>query len=236
MAGGMRSARALGVVAVGAVLLLAMPTLTSTITSSSIPGASAAAKRASRPEQLLPAPFIAEKTVRVDLDLDGDLDAVVVGVDGVVPAPETMEEVDGEGERVLLFATKDASGFRQVGLGRNALLCRRCGGAFWGVIPAPFEISVTKNVVVVTQEAGSRELTNWTHRYRIQNGLIRLIGTDRVTADRLSGSVVSVSTNLLTGLTVTTVDGEVDPSLNNPTAGRKAGKPRVVAVETVKIS
>ena len=232
----MRSARAFAAVAVGASLVLAISTIASMMTSSLIPGANAVAKRASRPEQLLPSPFIAEKTVRVDLDLDGDLDAVVVGVDGVVPAPETMGEVDGEGERVLMFATRDASGFRQVGLGRNAILCRRCGGAFWGVIPAPVEISVTKNVVVVTQEAGSRELTNWTHRYRLQNGVVRLIGTDRVTADRLNGSVVSVSTNLLTGLTVTTVDGEVDPSLDNPKAGRKIGKPRVVAVEAVEIS
>jgi hypothetical protein len=218
----------------GAVLLGAFLVLPPFATA--MPGATAVVKRASRPEQLLPSRFIAEKTVRVDLDLDGDLDAVVVGVDGVVPAPDTMEEGDGEGERVLLFATKDASGFRQVGLGRNALLCRRCGGAFWGVVPAPFEISVSKNVVVVTQEAGSRELTSWTHRYRLQSGVVRLIGTDRVTADRLNGSVVSVSTNLLTGLTITTVDGDVDPSSENPKAGRKVGKPRVVALESVEIS
>lgn len=215
--------------AVAGISLLFMMVLT-------LPRSNAAAASASTPEQLLPSPFRSERVVRVDLDRDGDLDAVVVGVDGVVPAPQTMEAEDGEGARVLLFARKDEGGFRRIGLGRRAVLCRRCGGAFWGVVPAPVEMTVSKNVVIVTQEAGSRELTSWTHRYRLQGGVIRLIGTDRVTADRLSGSVVSVSTNLLTGVTLTTVEGELDPTLSNPTPGRKVGKPRVVALESVEIS
>ena len=195
----------------------------------------AATKAESQAARLLPAPFVVEKTVRVDLDADGDLDLVIVGVDGPVPAPESFDDDSSDGNRVLLFARKDPDGYRRVGLGRGALECRRCGGAFWGVSPAPIDITVAKNVVNIEQSAGSRELTTWIHRYRLESGKVRLIGVDVSTTDRLNGATVSISRNYLTGLTVTEIDGTPDPADKPPKAGRVKGKPKVINVEAVEL-
>ena len=85
----------------------------------------------------------------------------------------------------------------------------------------------------MTQVAGSREITDWTHRYRIEASRVRLIGTDRAVTDRLSGSVVSTSTNLLRGVTVTTVRGEPETPAK---PGRTVAKPRTVYLEFVVLS
>ncbi len=154
---------------------------------------------ASRPERLLPAPFRLEQRLDVDLDKDGDLDAALVGVDGPVPAPETMDGSDSEGERILLVARRDRDGWRTAGTGRSALMCRRCGGRLLG------RGRRADRAVGVTQrprgraDAGSRELTDWTHAtassaagaaHRCRHRPHR----------RLGPSVVTQSTkNLLTG-------------------------------------
>jgi hypothetical protein len=202
---------------------------TATVTSAATTKAESLASR------LLPSPFVVEESVKVDLDLDGDLDMVIVGVDGPVPAPEDFEADGTDGNRVLLFARKDRDGYRRVGLGRGALECRRCGGAFWGVVPAPIDITVAKNVVTVEQSAGSREVTSWIHRYRLESGKVRLIGADRTTIDRLNGATISVSTNYLTGVTITAIEGDPDPADNPPKPGRVKGKPKVIAVESVEL-
>ncbi len=176
-----------------------------------------------------------EQSVKVDLDLDGDQDVVIVGVDGPVPAPEDFEADETDGNRVLLFARKDSDGYRRVGLGRGALECRRCGGAFWGVVPAPIDITVAKNVVTIEQSAGSRELTTWIHRYRLESGKVRLIGADTSMTDRLNGATIAISTNYLTGVTITEIDGDPDPADNPPKAGRVKGKSKVITVESVEL-
>ena len=197
--------------------------------------AGAATTNESQASRLLSAPFVVEKSVKVDFDSDGDLDVVIVGVDGPVPAPEDFEADGTDGNRVLLFARKDPGGYRRVGLGRGALQCRRCGGAFWGAIPAPVDITVAKNVVSIEQSAGSREVRTWIHRYRFEGGRVRLIGVDESTTDRLNGATVSVSRNYLTGLTITTIEGTPDPADNPPKAGRVKGRPKVVTVESVEL-
>ena len=195
----------------------------------------AVSRPAPTPQSRLPVPFAAEQTLQIDLDRDGDLDAVVVGGDSVVPVPETLEADDPDGNRVLLVTVRDRDGYRRVGLGRGALMCRRCGGAFWGVVPATIDVSASKNVIVVKQTAGSRELTDWTHRYRLEKGRVRLIGLDWSVVDRLTGSSVTVSTNYLTGLTITAVEGTPDPSLKSQKPGRKQGKPSVMYLESVEL-
>jgi hypothetical protein len=58
----------------------------------------------------------------------------------------------------------------------------------------------------VGQEHGSRDLTNLTYRFRYetQTGKIALIGFDLGDADRLTATLVSESTNYLTGVRITT--------------------------------
>jgi hypothetical protein len=112
-------------------------------------------------------------------------------------------------------------------------LCRRCGGAFWGTIPAAVNISLAKGVFVVAQEAGAREVQRWTHRYRIERGRVRLIGLDFTEVDRGSAGSYTTSTNYLTGKTITTIEGDIEGA---PQAGTTKGKPRTIFLENVDLA
>ncbi len=163
-----------------------------------------AASAVSDPESLMPRQYVVEQLIEGDLDKDGDLDVVMVGVDG----PAELEELtpdDGDGNRVLVVAQKGPSGYTAVGVGYDALMCRACGGAFWGVSPAPIELKISKGVLIVDQSAGSREVQNWTHRYRIEKNKVRLIGLDSNVYDRANGDGSTSSTNYVTGTTITTI-------------------------------
>ena len=84
--------------------------------------------------------------------------------------------------------------------------CTRCGGAFYGVVEAPANVSIEKGVVVVEQDHGSRDLTDTTYRFRYDPATQRfvLIGFDFSDVDRLTASGVTESTNYLTGIRITT--------------------------------
>lgn len=192
----------------------------------------AAGTAVKEPTKLLPRPYALEYSQRVDLDGDGDLDLAMVGIDGPVPAPTDTTEKFVEGNRILVIARKDTDGWRIAGTSTTALICRSCGGAFWGVIGAPVEMSASRNTLVIAQSAGSREVTDWTHRYRIDKGGVRLIGLDRSMVDRATGGSVTESTNYLTGTRIVTVDGDVE---NPPKAGTTRGRPRVIYVERVTV-
>jgi hypothetical protein len=229
---------------VAALLLVALPI-------AQAPSGAAQPTASVRAEALLPSPFKVEYRETADLDGDGDLDVVIVGVDGDVPAPEESGPDDGEGDRVLLFARKDPDGYRRLGLGKTAVMCRRCGGAFWGGIPAPIDLTVAKpsgsktvpktksassktsSSIVVEQTAGAREVTTWVHRYRFEQGRVRLIGVDVTLVDRATGGSWTTSTNELTGITITTVSGDVD---NAPKAGTSKRAPRFVSVDAVDLT
>ena len=184
------------------------------------------------PAKLLPRPYALEYSKRVDLDGDGDLDLAMVGINGPVPAPTDVTETFVEGDRILVIARKDSDGWRIAGRSTTAVTCRSCGGAFWGVVGAPVELSASRNTLVVAQSAGSREVTDWTHRYRLEKGGVRLIGVDRSVVDRATGGSMKESTNYLTGTRIVTVDGDVE---NPPKAGTTRGKPRVIYVERVTV-
>lgn len=196
------------------------------------PGANGAAKASATAAGVVPKPYKVENQVKVDLDGDGDLDVAMVAVDGPVPLKEIDPNSDSEGNRLLVIARKDSDGYRLVGKGANALMCRTCGGAFWGIVPAPIELTAKKNTLVVFQEAGSREMSDYTHRYRIEKDRVRLIGSDIGYRDRGDGSNYQVSTNYLTGLSITTVDGTPEGA---PKAGTVKGKPSVVYLENVEL-
>jgi hypothetical protein len=181
-------------------------------------------------EAWLRSPFQLESKYTVDIDADGDADEVLVGVDGPAVASSSIPE--GDENRVLLVARKDKDGYRPLGTGLKALLCRRCGGAFnVGAIP-PIDFAATKSGFVITQSAGSNEITEWTHRYRLEKNRIRLIGVDIAETDRNVGSTVIRSTNLLTGVTKTTVEGKPTKKVK---VGSVKGKPRTVYLEGVTL-
>lgn len=212
-----RKARVLAVVAAASATLSGIPT-------------AQAASTASTPDSLMPRQYVVEKRVEGDLDKDGDIDVVMVGVDGPAEIQELTEDA-GEGSRVLIVAQKGPTGYKSVGVSYDALMCRACGGAFWGIAPAPIDIQIAKGVLIVEQSAGSREVQAWKHRYRIEKNKVRLIGLDSELYDRATGDGTSTSTNYLTGATITMVTkAEV--------AGKpktKKGAPKTILLEKVTL-
>ena len=213
-----------------AVVVLAVSSLILASPANSVSAASGT--KASSARSLLPRPYVVEKSISGDFDKDGDLDVAIVGVDGPAVLEENSPEA-GEGNRVLLVAQKVPGGYVTAGLGKGALLCRACGGAFWGINPAPIDLSVSRGVLSVAQSAGSREVTDWLHRYRIEKGKVRLIGLDRSVNDRATGAWAKSSTNLLTGVTITTGEGALDPPVK---IGTRKGRPSTVFLPKVEIS
>jgi hypothetical protein len=114
-----------------------------------------------------------------------------------------------ERQRALVIALRGNAGkLTRAAVADKLLQCTRCGGAFYGVVEAPAEVTIEKGVLVVNQEHGSRDLTNTTYRFRYESdtGKFALIGFDLVDADRLTATVVSESTNYRTGVRIVTRD------------------------------
>jgi hypothetical protein len=90
-----------------------------------------------------------------------------------------------------------------VGLGPNALICTRCGGAFWGIAETPVNLTVQKNVLLVSFESGANEINSLIFRYRLSNAAggqrMQLIGADSKSYWRTNGDFTDKSTNYLTG-------------------------------------
>ena len=82
-----------------------------------------------------------------------------------------------------------------------------CGGAFYGVVDAPSNVTISKGVLVIQQDHGSRWTTDLTYRFRYdeQPSMFILIGFDYVSNDRAAGGTSTESTNYLTGKRITTV-------------------------------
>jgi hypothetical protein len=202
--------------------------------------AKSAAKSAASVARLLPSPFKVESTHPIDLDRDGDRDLIVIGVDGTVPVEAALENPDeGDGSRILLVAEKTTKGYKTLGSGRQALLCRQCGGAFSGPRGVIIEVEVAKNAFIIRQSSGSREVTQWTHRYRLEKGRIRLTGLDRVVTDRVvegqngGPAFLSESKNYLTGDRIVTIDPNFpDQSMKS---GKTKQKPTFIVLEQVAL-
>jgi hypothetical protein len=107
---------------------------------------------------------------------------------------------------VVLFRGQDG-GLRRAGVADKVLQCTSCGGAFYGVVEAPAEVKIERGVIVVSQDFGSREVTEHTYRFRYDGTAARfvLIGFDSTSRDRLTATVTQESTNFLTGKKITTV-------------------------------
>ena len=111
-----------------------------------------------------------------------------------------------ERQRALVIVLKNKDGkLSRAAVADRLLQCTRCGGAFYGVVEAPAEVTIEKGVLTIDQEHGSREVTASTYSFRYEPGSNRfaLIGFDIRSNDRLTAEVVTESTNYLTGMRIT---------------------------------
>jgi hypothetical protein len=135
-------------------------------------------------------------------DLNGDAlpDFVLKLVEN---KPATDKDGDAaERQRALVIVLRNGNGkLVRAGVAGRLLQCTRCGGAFYGVVESPANIKIQKGVLIVDQDHGSRDLTNTTYRFRYdpESQKFALIGFDFSDSDRLTGGVVSESTNYLSG-------------------------------------
>jgi hypothetical protein len=143
-----------------------------------------------------------EEQKSADLDGDGNADYVLKLIEDK-PA-KTSDDVVNDRARALVVVLSDASGkLTRVAVADKLLQCTGCGGAFYGVMEAPAEVEVdAKGVITVSQDHGSREVSNTTYKFRYDPAVKRfvLIGFDYVENDRATAKVVSESTNYLTGV------------------------------------
>jgi hypothetical protein len=167
-----------------------------------VPAAVAAA--AGPPESaFVPAGFTVERRVAADYAGDAGRDRVLVLVRRA--GPGVAEAPPQRARRLVLLKARSDGGFARIGEGRRILLCTSCGGALFPPGRTPVSVRVRAGVVIVEQEAGSREVEFQRFRLRQEGALrVRLIGVDTTVRDRLTGASVATSTNLLTGARVVT--------------------------------
>ena len=155
---------------------------------------------AEKPEEFAAAGWKIEQQVTGDLNGDTLPDDALTLIEA---KPEKNSEGDPT-ERgralVIALASKDG-GLSRAGVADSLLQCTRCGGAFYGVVETPVEVTIEKGVLVVQQDHGSREVTNTTYRFRFEPATRKfvLIGFDLAETDRATATVVSESINYLTG-------------------------------------
>ena len=156
--------------------------------------------RADQPEKFAPSGW------KIEDQITGDLNGDTLP-DYALKLVEAKPDKDAEGDPtergralVIALATKDGP-LSRAGVADNLLQCTRCGGAFYGVVETPAEVTIEKGVLVVQQDHGSRNVTNTTYRFRYEpaTGKFLLIGFDFADADRATAQVTSESINYLTG-------------------------------------
>jgi len=158
---------------------------------------------ADQPSGFAPRGWKVEEAVKGDLNGDGTADYAIKLVEDKPVKPD--EAVDSE--RALVVAFADGGKLKRAAVADKLLQCTSCGGAFYGVMAAPADVTVEKGVIVVVNEHGSRDVSNSTFRFRYDapSGRFVLIGYDYADHDRLTGAVNTESTNYITGVRVTTM-------------------------------
>lgn len=154
----------------------------------------------------VPAGWVLEEQVAGDLNGDAAPDLALKLVQEKPANAREGEIVERQRALVVLFKGSDGV-LRRAGVADKVLQCTSCGGAFYGVVEAPAEVKIERGVIVVSQDFGSREVTEHTYRFRYEPaaGRFVLIGFDSTSRDRLTATVTQESTNFLTGRKVTTV-------------------------------
>lgn len=140
-----------------------------------------------------------EKQISGDLNRDQIPDAALVLVENK-PAKGPNGILMARA-RAFVVALREGKGWHRVGFNNSLLLGTRDGGAFYGGMETPVNVSIQSGVLKVNQENGSREVTETTHKFRLDKRTQRvyLIGLEQRDRDRAAGSGRIVSTNYLTG-------------------------------------
>ncbi|MBK9529075.1 MAG: hypothetical protein IPO41_12325 [Acidobacteria bacterium] len=158
---------------------------------------------AAKAEGFVPKGWKIEEQIKGDVTADGVSDVLLKLIED---KPKKDDEfVDRN--RVLVIAVADGNGgFRNAAVADKLLQCTSCGGAFYGVVDAPANVSIEKGVIAVNQDHGSRWVSDITFKFRYdeQPNMFILIGFDYSTRDRAEASVVSESINYLTGKRIAT--------------------------------
>lgn len=156
---------------------------------------------ASATKDFVPAGWKIEGQIAGDLNGDSLPDYALKLVEDK-PAKD-KDDTATERQRALVVLLQNKEGKLQRAAVNDSLLqCTRCGGAFYGVVEAPANITIEKGVLIVEQDHGSRELSDLTYRFRYEpkTEKFALIGFDYRTVDRLTTDVITESTNYLTGV------------------------------------
>ncbi|MDB5034540.1 MAG: hypothetical protein JWQ98_1781 [Chlorobi bacterium] len=154
------------------------------------------------PEAFVPSGWKIEEKIVGDLDRDGVGDVVL---DLIQDLPAETDDHPNNRSRALLVLLHGKDGaFHRKGAAAQLLCCTLCGGTLSDPSGAGGLVTIQKGVIVVSQMAGSREMTTTTHRFRQDpaTGSFMLIGLDAVDNDRLTGDWSSVSTNYITGVQI----------------------------------
>ena len=148
----------------------------------------------------IPAGWKLEEQLSADLDGDGTSDYVLKLIEN--KQAKSSDEMNDRA-RALIVLLQGADGkLSRAAVADKLLQCTGCGGAFYGVIDAPANVKIDKNVIVVEQDHGSREVSETTYRFRYDPASQHfiLIGFDYAERDRANGKNASESTNYLTGV------------------------------------
>jgi hypothetical protein len=178
--------------------------------------------RADAPVLFAPRGWKIEKTVRGDLNRDKISDAALVLVEA-----KPAKDKDGdptERQRALVVVLKTGKGWTRVGFNSSFLMGTRDGGAFYGFMETPVEVSIAKGILHIEQESGSREMTVTDHKFRYDAAKkgVFLIGSEIGDRDRATGDVMSTSTNYLLGKrVVTTIDANDKTKVKRLSVSRK---------------
>jgi hypothetical protein len=157
---------------------------------------------ADKPDTFAQTGWKVEEVIKGDLNGDGKADAAIK-----LAQIEAGREGGIGGDRVLVLAFSDGGKWKRVAVADKLLQCVDCGGAFYGVMPAPAGVTIENGVLVVENEHGSRDVSTSTFRFRndAKTGRFVLIGYDYIDHDRLTGDVWNDSTNYSTNTRITTI-------------------------------
>jgi hypothetical protein len=194
-----------------------------TIDKSPIPG------EANDISKFVPKGWKIEEQLKGDLNGDTTPDYVLELIEDKLAKDKDDNPIDRA--RALVIVLQSGSGkLSRAAVADKLLQCTQCGGAFYGMTDATAEVKIDKRVIIVSQDHGSRWLTETTYRFRYDafTQAFALIGFDFSNRDRAAGAVASESTNYLTGVR------QSQRGNNNRTASTTAHfRPEKISIEEV---
>ncbi len=169
--------------------------------------------RADAPILFAPRGWKIEKRISGDLNRDKIADLALVLVEKLTDNYPDNSSNSAPRARALVVLLKEGKGWHRVGFNNSMLLGTRDGGALYGVVETPVNVSIKRGVLEINQDNGSREVTDMTYKFRLDKRVPRLylIGSELSASDRLINGGRSESTNYLTGVKkITLIQGETE--------------------------